>query len=1268
MTMRAAQLLSLMVLGAGGLFSTACGDGPQCPSELVLVISSPADGATIAASADLDDSAAGLQTNIDVRSNFGSGSELTLSVTDDTSGAVEQHTATVDGDGEATFANVTLPAGPITLTANGASKCGTATDSSSITVITDGACTLTIDNGPITNDFFAPVPVLNSTNDDSPTLANFQASVTVAAAPGFSVEFFVLDVDANSEASIGTMTADANGDAKFETSLAQGRQILRATCRLDSTIAASASNTVQVDTIVPACTLTNPAVGVTVTPDDDENGDDMDGIQMTWTGTADDAGEGDIEGEAASFSRDTTVFSASALDASGNSSTASGEFTAPGTYEMAFDTTDHAGNICNDSFTANVVMSGCSIVVQQPSGAGTTNGVITADSDSIVANGLQADLTVQVGTECAGQSVFVDCGQGETSAVAPANGTTVVPNVTINPLVSSQGSATCTGRVVSTDGFQTSNQAAIPYDTVAPNTSLQILFPAGALCGTTILRDVSNDSTGTLADGFHIEGRVIAVSSVSREFEVTNASCPTPCVTVAPSFPASVDFLIADGPNDIRAVSRDAVGNQSTSPQCIIRLEDVAVDIVDPVGSGLLGANSPGVTIDGGGDAVTTVCMTTSRNDVVVTLEVVSMTGTTTEPTTFNAGLGQFCTDSITFPEGDYQLSATAIVIADTLQGTDVVDLTVDLTPPTLPGGFTFNASSPNHHDIDADWDAVAGADRYILKFSTTAFTANFANEGTEVTGVGLATSFTIGDLHTDVDYFVGVAIADAAGNISAAATLGGIRPEFDRSPLIVPPDVGTPGAIAPRRFGQQIASGNFNNDAFDDIAIAAPAKDNGADSLVGEVYIYFGSATGIGNTPDVTISGPSPFAFFGWAMKRINWSTGNGDGLAISAVGTNQVFIFHGTTLSSGTSLDTTDANINIVVEGTPNWFTSGDVGTSLAVGELNSNSSVEDLIIGVPFGGGVGGAVVIYGGPPSASNFNITLSDTADATDMAGLEAHIFQNPVTAANNSALGINVAYLGDTRGGDGVGDVAISYFADSGPPQTTDNAIYLLRGRSPSGPSGISFTTLASTTDCVSGIACGDLRIENPSTETSSSYGMEVSSIEDQNGDGFRDLVITGHQQGLGELWIVGGSSVGTVVLNDDTDYLTKISGTSGLQFAAGVANNAETPGADVNGDGVEDLVVTGGTDASSYGVSFFVWYGGRIPVGDALATSADSFIASPTEFRNDAVGGSPNTVQATWAGDVNADGIFDLCWADWQSGTAAEVEGRVEVLWDAQP
>jgi hypothetical protein len=195
-----------------------------------LVISSPADGATVAASADLDASAAGLQTNIEVRSNFGSGVELILSVTDDTSGAVEQHTATVDGDGEATFASVTLPAGPVTLTADGASKCGTATDSTSITVITDGACALTIDEGPIANDFYAPIPVLNSTNDSDPSLPNFQANVTVASAPGFSVEFLVLDVEAGSEASIGTMTADASGEAKFQTTLAQGRQVLRATC------------------------------------------------------------------------------------------------------------------------------------------------------------------------------------------------------------------------------------------------------------------------------------------------------------------------------------------------------------------------------------------------------------------------------------------------------------------------------------------------------------------------------------------------------------------------------------------------------------------------------------------------------------------------------------------------------------------------------------------------------------------------------------------------------------------------------------------------------------------------------------------------------------------------------------------------------------------------------------------------------------------------------------------------------------------------------
>lgn len=1260
MTKTTAKLLGLFALSAGGLLAAGCGDGPTCPTEIVVVIQSPTDSASISTSDDLDGTAAGIQRNVEVRTNLSTNDEVVLTVTDDRSGAVSLHEGVANSDGEVTFTDVTFPSGSVSLLAEGKSKCGIGSDEVTIDVIGEALCDLSIDEGLISNDFFAPIPVLNASNDSDASLPNFQANLTVQTAPDFTVEFFVLDVASGSEASLGQVTADADGKATSQTTLAQGTQVVRATCIKGSANAASAANTVQVDTIVPTCTLTNPAENVTVTPDHDEDGNSTNGIQMTWTGAVDDAGEGDVFGESSSFFRDASEIAGTLIDSSGNaaSETLFG-FGSVGDYDVSFLTSDHAGNECLAGFTSKVIMAGCSISIDAPAtDLSDPSSIVNSDSDGIDANGLQSDFTVTVDAECVGQTVFVDCGQGESSAVAQSGGVTTIANVTLSTAVIAENSVTCTARVVNPDNFQSTRERIVSFDTLAPGGTLDFTHPSALACGEVVVRNVGNDSTGTLVDGFQIEARVVAPLADTREISVTNATCTTPCVTVAPAGGVVVDIDITDGPNDFRVITRDLVGNQTITGECIVRLEDIAVDIVGPVGTGLLGANSPGSSVNGNGDLETTACATVSQTNVVASLEVISGASTTIETMSFNAGLGQFCTDNpVVLAEGVHQLTVTAIEIGSSRQGSDTIDLTVDLTPLPLPNGFTLNASSPNHRDIAADWSAAAGIDSYVLKFSTTPFTADFANEGTVVPGVGTATSFTIGNLDVSVDYFIGVALADAAGNLSTAETLGPVRPEFNPTGSIVAPDLATASAF-PRRFGQSVVSGNFNDDEFDDIAISSPFKTVGANNATGEVYIYFGSANGIGAAPDVTISGAGPFNAFGWAMTRINWSTGAGDGLVVSAPFANQVYIFHGATLSSAAALDTSDANINIQADAVANWFSSGFMGWSLAAGELNSGTSVEDLIIGVPSGnGGVGGAVMIYGGTPSASDFTITLSESADSTDMAGLEAHIFENPVAAANGSSLGYRVSYLGDTRAGDGVGDVAIAYFADKTPAVAEDNAVYLIRGRTPSGSSGISFTALGAS----------DLRVENPTAEASTSYAMQLASIQDQNSDGFRELVITGHEQGQGTLWIVGGSQTGTLVLNDDTDYLTKISGTSdnGSRFAAAAVNGADTTEPDVNGDGLEDLVVSGGTPGSTTGVSVFIWYGGRIPVGDALATSATSIISGPAEFTNNVFGGAPNTLQATWAGDVNNDGLPDLCWADWQAGVATEAEGRFEILWD---
>ena len=47
-------------------------------------------------------------------------------------------------------------------------------------------------------------------------------------------------------------------------------------------------------------------------------------------------------------------------------------------------------------------------------------------------------------------------------------------------------------------------------------------------------------------------------------------------------------------------------------------------------------------------------------------------------------------------------------------------------------------------------------------------------------------------------------------------------------------------------QFGEVLAVGNFNNDAYDDLAVGVPHEDNGTITDFGVVHILFGSGSGL--------------------------------------------------------------------------------------------------------------------------------------------------------------------------------------------------------------------------------------------------------------------------------------------------------------------------------------------------------------------------------------------------------------------------------------
>src|SRR5688572_11227245 len=132
--------------GCCAISAAGCGDNDdECPSDIVVVISTPADDAVLSAADDNDPDEEGIQIAVTVRSNLSAGDSIELTV-----GTSQAVTGEVDEEGSVTFSNVTVPAGDIEIRATGGSiRCGTGDDAVAIFVGGDGLCQLAIDNGPI---------------------------------------------------------------------------------------------------------------------------------------------------------------------------------------------------------------------------------------------------------------------------------------------------------------------------------------------------------------------------------------------------------------------------------------------------------------------------------------------------------------------------------------------------------------------------------------------------------------------------------------------------------------------------------------------------------------------------------------------------------------------------------------------------------------------------------------------------------------------------------------------------------------------------------------------------------------------------------------------------------------------------------------------------------------------------------------------------------------------------------------------------------------
>lgn len=238
---------------------------------------------------------------------------------------------------------------------------------------------------------------------------------------------------------------------------------------------------------------------------------------------------------------------------------------------------------------------------------------------------------------------------------------------------------------------------------------------------------------------------------------------------------------------------------------------------------------------------------------------------------------------------------------------------------------------------------------------------------------------------------------------------------------------------------------------------------------------------------------------------------------------------------------------------------------------GDINGDG-IDDIVIGAFLisGGGTnrGSVYVHYGKREIGVSQSSTTTGSADAT------------LVGENDNDRLGKTV--LSFDMNGDGYDDIAMA--APENDESTTNGGkVYVFYGSS----SGISGTINASSFD-----------IRMLGTTSGGELG-EALEVGDINGDGYEDLIasepyVTGGNTQSGKAFVYYGGSSVSKFQTDMTSNITIV----GAQYYGHLGEEMSQLSRDVNGDGIEDMLIGAYGDGYQYGASewargkVFLYYG----------------------------------------------------------------------------
>ncbi len=335
--------------------------------------------------------------------------------------------------------------------------------------------------------------------------------------------------------------------------------------------------------------------------------------------------------------------------------------------------------------------------------------------------------------------------------------------------------------------------------------------------------------------------------------------------------------------------------------------------------------------------------------------------------------------------------------------------------------------------------------------------------------------------------------------------------------------------------FGYSVGTaGDVNNDGHDDIIVGAPVY---SDTVYreGVVFVFYGSESGLSNTPDWHFGSGQQGARFGASVGTAG--DVNGDGYDDVIIGApeytqgiqyqskeGQVYVFYG----SADGLSTT-----------PDWILKGDQSNALlgasvgTAGDVN-HDGYDDIIVGAPN---------YDNGEKNEGRVYVFLG-----SGDSGQTARLFWSEEGNQAEAKFGASVGTAGDVNN-DGYDDVII------GAPQY-DN------GEKDEGAAFVFYGASSGLTVTLHTLVDGD----RPEAE----FGTSVGTAGDVNGDGYADVIVgapvySNSVSLVGAAFAFQGSASGLSV--------TPTWKFEGWQAYARFGNSVSTAG-DVNGDAYDDVVV----------------------------------------------------------------------------------------------